>query len=94
MLSNMTDVAPLQSGPYTMYEWPVIQPQSAAQQYTSSSWEAVRGRCGCYEAPHTCRSKVYLVVMAAFRRYLPKESQLLGDCYYSEQDYKGRTEPL
>ena len=33
----MTLVAPLARGPYTMYEWPVIQPMSAAHQYTSSS---------------------------------------------------------
>ena len=27
--SNITVVAALHSGPYTMYEWPVIQPMSA-----------------------------------------------------------------
>jgi hypothetical protein len=30
-------VVALASGPYTMYEWPVTQPTSAAHQYTSSA---------------------------------------------------------
>jgi hypothetical protein len=30
--SYITLVAPLASGPYTMYEWPVTQPMSAAVQ--------------------------------------------------------------
>ena len=30
-----TCVAPLSSGPYATYEWPVIQPQSAVQNHTS-----------------------------------------------------------
>jgi len=30
--SNMTVVAPASSGPYTMYEWPVIHPMSAVHQ--------------------------------------------------------------
>src|SRR5947207_13210305 len=33
----MTVVAPLASGPYTTYEWPVTQPTSAVHQCTSSS---------------------------------------------------------
>jgi hypothetical protein len=32
----MIPVAPFANGPYTMYEWPVTQPMSAAHQYTSS----------------------------------------------------------
>src|SRR5579875_2114925 len=35
--SYMNDVARFASGPYTMYEWPVIQPMSAPHQYRSSS---------------------------------------------------------
>ena len=35
--SNMTVVVPFTSGPYTMYECPVIQPTSAAQQKMSPS---------------------------------------------------------
>src|ERR1700678_2134737 len=35
--SNITDVQPLTSGPYTTYEWPVIQPTSAVDQKTSRS---------------------------------------------------------
>src|SRR5688572_6038871 len=35
--SYMTTVAPLESGPYTTYEWPVTQPISAVHQYVSSS---------------------------------------------------------
>jgi hypothetical protein len=35
--SYITQVAPLASGPYTRYEWPVIHPTSAVHQKTSSS---------------------------------------------------------
>src|SRR4051794_14284871 len=35
--SYMNDVVRFASGPYTMYEWPVIQPISAPHQYRSSS---------------------------------------------------------
>lgn len=35
--SYSTDVTPLASGPWTMYEWPVTQPMSAAVQKTSRS---------------------------------------------------------
>src|SRR3954468_17137332 len=35
--SYITQVAPLASGPYTRYEWPVTQPTSAVHQKTSSS---------------------------------------------------------
>src|SRR4029079_556479 len=40
--SYMTPVVPFASGPYTMYEWPVTQPMSAAHQYTSAGlpWKA------------------------------------------------------
>ena len=51
-LSNMTVVVPLHSGPYTMYEWPVIHPASATHAWMSPSR----------------RSNTYLVVMAAYRR--------------------------
>ena len=34
--SKITTVAPDASGPYTMYEWPVIQPMSAVAKWTSS----------------------------------------------------------
>ena len=34
--SYTTWVTPFDSGPYTMYEWPVTQPMSAVHQYTSS----------------------------------------------------------
>ena len=37
MPSYITLVAPLASGPYTMYEWPVTQPMSAAVQKMSVS---------------------------------------------------------
>ena len=47
--SYMSTVAPLASGPYTTYEWPVTQPTSAVHQKMSSSR----------------RSKTYLVVAAA-----------------------------
>src|SRR5919202_4891714 len=53
--SYMTHVAPLASGPYTMYEWPVTQPTSAVHQKTSSSF----------------RSKTYLWVDAVPTRYPP-----------------------
>ena len=36
--SYITPVVWFASGPYTMYECPVTQPQSAAHQKTSSSW--------------------------------------------------------
>jgi hypothetical protein len=35
--SYMSDVAPFASGPYTMYEWPVTQPMSAAHHHRSDS---------------------------------------------------------
>lgn len=35
--SNMTEVAPFTKGPYTMYEWPVIQPMSATHANMSPS---------------------------------------------------------
>src|ERR1700739_3456223 len=35
MPSNISVVAPCESGPYTIEEWPVIQPISAVQKYTS-----------------------------------------------------------
>lgn len=38
LLLTSTLVAPLASGPYVMYECPVIQPMSAVHQYTSSGW--------------------------------------------------------
>src|ERR1700730_3917395 len=38
--SYITHVAPLASGPYTMYECPVTQPTSAVHQKTSSSFRS------------------------------------------------------
>jgi hypothetical protein len=39
--SYMIPVVALASGPYTMYEWPVTHPTSAAHQYTSvSGWRS------------------------------------------------------
>src|SRR5947209_8235630 len=43
--SYMTPVAPLASGPYTMYECPVTHPMSAVHQYTSSSRRSKIIRC-------------------------------------------------
>ena len=42
--SYITPVVWFASGPYTMYEWPVTQPISAAHQYTSSSWMSKMSR--------------------------------------------------
>src|SRR2546425_2650134 len=55
--SYMNTDAPFASGPYTMYECPVTQPQSAVHQYRSSSR----------------RSKTYFVVVATPTRYPPVE---------------------
>lgn len=51
--SNMSEVAPFTSGPYTMYECPVIHPTSATQAKTSPS-----------SSPKAC-----LVVMPVYSRY-------------------------
>ncbi len=50
--SNMSDVVPFDSGPYTRYECPVIQPASAVHQKMSFS----------------LRSKTYFDVRVAYSR--------------------------
>ena len=51
--SNMSEVAPFTSGPYTMYECPVIHPTSATQAKMSPS----------------SRPKACFVVMPVYSRY-------------------------
>ena len=57
-----TCVAPLSSGPYATYEWPVIQPQSAVQNHTSP-----RSR--------ECTSNTYLTHTHTRRRKTTKDDE-------------------
>src|SRR5690606_5782500 len=68
-------VAPLASGPYTTYEWPVTQPMSAVHQKTSVSGcrscttRLVNAHCTRYP-PEVCRMPLGLpVVPDVYRMY-------------------------
>src|SRR5207302_1280849 len=71
--SYMTPVAPLASGPYTMYECPVTHPMSAVHQYTSSSRRSKIIRCVA-PAPVRGDDDLRLAIVDAVAQRLRREA--------------------